>query len=99
MGPYAVVTDDADLFRKANSTSKDNGYTKPAWYAAFKMDGKRENLITERDEVKVAKMRSKVAMGVSISYSILSIFSSTKPLLRFILQHRSSLVVPCTTHY
>lgn len=67
MGPYTVVTDDADLFRKANSTAKDNGYRKSEWYAAFKMDGKRSNIITERDDTKSSKMRAKSAMGVSIS--------------------------------
>ena len=78
MGPYTVVTDDAELFRKANSTAKDNGYRKSEWYAAFKMDGKRSNIITERDDTKSSKMRAKSAMGVSISNLALSKIGSTE---------------------
>ena len=63
--PNTVVTDDADLIRKMNA-NKGSSYTKGAWYAAFKLDAERENLFTERNEERHARVRQQLAPGVSI---------------------------------
>ena len=62
--PNTVVTDDIDLYRKINAL-KPNGYTKGAWYSAFKMDAVRENLFSERDETLHTRIRQRLAAGVS----------------------------------
>ena len=64
--PNTLVTDDAELFRKMNAL-KGSSYTKSAWYAAFKLDADRENLFTERNEERHARVRQQLAPGVSSS--------------------------------
>ena len=62
--PNTVVTDDAELYRKMNAM-KGSSYTKGAWYAGFKLDAERENLFTERNEERHARVRQQLAPGVS----------------------------------
>jgi hypothetical protein len=72
--PNTVVTDDADLIKKTNAM-KGSNYTKSSWYAAFKLDAERENLFTERNEERHARVRQQLAPGVCAHRSsILQIF-------------------------
>ena len=73
--PNTVVTDDADLYRKMNAM-KGSSYTRGAWYAAFKMDAERENLFTERNEERHARVRQQLAPGVSPAVLHLAAFIS-----------------------
>jgi cytochrome P450 len=64
--PNTVLTDDLQFYRKMNSASKESSsYTKGPWYAAFKLDAERENLFTERNEERHARVRQQLAPGYS----------------------------------
>jgi len=57
------VTSDTDLVRKINAVR--SPYRRSDWFKAFKFDADRENVFSETDMERHAKMRSKVTLGYS----------------------------------
>ncbi|KAK5319343.1 hypothetical protein LTR70_004962 [Exophiala xenobiotica] len=63
IAPNVLVTYDTDLIRKMNAVR--SPYRRSDWFKAFKFDADRENVFSETDTEKHAKMRSKVTLGYS----------------------------------
>lgn len=62
IGPNLLVTDDPHLFRHMNAPR--SRWTRGTWYDGMKMDPRRNNILSERDEKKHADMRAKMIGAV-----------------------------------
>jgi hypothetical protein len=60
IGPNDLVTSDPEILRKTGAPR--SPYRRSDWYQALRVD--RENILSERDEDRHAKLRNKMAAGV-----------------------------------
>jgi len=64
VGPNDIVVNDAAEWRRILSVR--SPYKRSDWYVGMRFDPAKENIESERDEVKYAALRSKMAAGVSL---------------------------------
>ncbi|KAK4500978.1 hypothetical protein PRZ48_006784 [Zasmidium cellare] len=61
IGPNLLVTDDPELIRHMNAPG--SRWTRSAWYDAMKMDPRKDNVFSTRDEKLHAELKAKEAPG------------------------------------
>ena len=70
VGPNTVITTDWKFFRKVLAVR--SPYKKSYWFAGFRLDPERENLVSIVDEEKHQRLRCIMAHGVSQTYYCIS---------------------------
>lgn len=78
IGPNMLVTDDPVLMRRMNTVR--SHYRRSNWYVGLRFDPNRDNVLSQEDEDKHFELRSKMAVGVSLHWSISFPLQTTHPI-------------------
>jgi hypothetical protein len=66
IGPNDLITSDPEILKTMGAPR--SPYRRSDWYKALRVD--RENILSERDEDRHAKLRNKMAAGVSCAHEL-----------------------------
>lgn len=64
IGPDYVVTNDPAVLRRIWGVR--SPYTRSDWYHAMRLDPAKDNVLSERDDIKHSELRAKLATGVGV---------------------------------
>jgi hypothetical protein len=68
IGSNTLVTCDSNLLRKMLAVR--TPYKRSDWYIGMRLDPSRDNIVSQRDDVKHNILKAKMAAGVNVSCSM-----------------------------